>query len=619
MMYLNENFIFSKNNLYINFEKFENGECNFCLITGLSGSGKSTLGESIAKKYKAEYIELDIFEHSYMFENDEQLKEAGEVFYEYLMKHKDIYTKLKAKELQGKELGIEINKFLKYVLSYIKKNKKKKFVVEGVQIYDFGDPKSLKSYPMILVRASVSKSIKQRWLRNGNGHIELKKELKELPPLLKWYIGEEKIFSKFRKDLLKEGRVFNVNDISNIIESYSNIECMICETIENVLLENEYFIIKEMLSDLEKDIDSTINKFKNNSKVYSEMNRSIEQMVYIKKGIRNKNYDLIIESLNNSLCDVITMRNKYTSDYRLDDIFVENAKLIANSKLTNKINHLKYSINESYSYIQENILLEADNNANNNLDKIKGMFGSKHDKLVSRDKKFLDGLKSSKKISADMELEVPDDNNVTFDKLMSRYDNFIKSITRDNDNVSKFSDKNGDLKNGLDNYFRTGSAKKESGTKKMSGDAAITAVSNMIEYCKAYLDNKSTIIGKMDDMVSDNSDVKTESYIIFEADEQNNNNGESLSDNIKDNKDANNNKEEKQNDNNNDTKEEKQNDNNDNTEETKNDNKDENNNDTEETKNDSNKNKQIGINTLLTIIEQRYFDYIKVLRSLFSK
>lgn len=411
-----------------------------------------------------------------------------------------------------------------------------------------------------------------------------------------------------------------MNDIGNIIESYSNIECMICETIENILLESEDFIIKEMVNDLEKDIDNTINKFKNNSKVYSEMNRSIEQMVYIKKGIRNKDYDLIIESLNNSLCDVITMRNKYTSDYRLDDIFVENAKLIANSKLTNKINHLKYSINESYSYIQENILLEADNNANNNLDKIKGMFGSKHDKLVSRDKKFLDSLKDSKKISADMELEVPDDNNVTFDKLMSRYDNFIKSITRDNDNVSKFSDKNGDLKNGLDNYFRTGSAKKESGTKKMSGDAAITAVSNMIEYCKAYLDNKSTIISKMDDMVSDNSDVKTESYIIFEADEQNNNNnGESLSDNIKDNKDTNNqnndNKEEKQNDN--------KNNNDDNTEEKQNDNKDNNdqnnNNDTEETKNDSNKNKQIGINTLLTIIEQRYFDYIKVLRSLFSK
>lgn len=412
-----------------------------------------------------------------------------------------------------------------------------------------------------------------------------------------------------------------MDNVINIIEAYSNIECIICEGIEDILLESEDFIIKEMVNDIVLNINNTIGNFKSNLKIYSEMNRSVEQLIYLKKGIRNNDYDLIIESLNNSLCDVITMRNKYTSDYRLDDIFVENAKLIANSKLTNRINHLKYSINESYSYIQENVLLEADNNTNNNLDRIKGMFGSKHDKLVSRDKKFLEGLKDSKKISADMELEVPDDNNVTFDKLMSRYDNFIKTISRDNDNVSKFSDKNGDLKNGLDNYFRTGSAKKESGTRKMSGDAAITAVSNMIEYCKAYLENKSTIIGKMDDMVSDNSDVKTESYIIFEADDQNNNNnnnnGESLSDGIKD---DNNNQNDKDTNNQNNNNDNKSNENND-KEEKKDDNKNENNNDDdkEETKNDVNKNKQIGINTLLTIIEQRYFDYIKVLRTLFKK
>lgn len=409
-----------------------------------------------------------------------------------------------------------------------------------------------------------------------------------------------------------------MDNVINIIEAYSNIECIICEGIEDILLESEDFIIKEMVNDIVLNINNTIGNFKSNLKIYSEMNRSVEQLIYLKKGVRNSDYDLIIESLNNTLCDVITSRNNHKSDYRLDDIFVENAKLIANSKLTNKINHLKYSINESYSYIQENILLEADNNANNNLERIKGMFGSKHDKLVSRDKKFLEGLKDSKKISADMELDVPDDNNVTFDKLISRYDNFIKAISRDNDNVNKYSDKNGDLKNGLDNYFRTGSAKKESGTKKMSGDAAITAVSNMIEYCKAYLENKNTIMGKMDDMVSDNSDAKTESYIIFEADDTNNdnNNGDSLSDSIKDDnsnqndKDTNN---QNNNSNENTDKEEKKDD------DKKEDNKDNNNDDAEETKNDANKNKQIGINTLLTIIEQRYFDYIKVLRTLFKK
>ena len=137
----------------------------------------------------------------------------------------------------------------------------------------------------------------------------------------------------------------------------------------------------------------------------------------------------------------------------------------------------------------------------------------------------------------------------------------------------------------------------------MSGDNAITAVSNMIEYCKAYINNKNTIISKIDDITSDNSDVKKESFIIFEANEQENKDedkNESLSDNNKD-----------------DTKKEDNEQNNEN--QNKNDNKKQNNEDDNENKNDNNKNKQIGLNTFLTIIEQRYFDYIDILRSLFKK
>lgn len=403
-----------------------------------------------------------------------------------------------------------------------------------------------------------------------------------------------------------------MNNIINIIEAYSNIECMICEATENILIESENIIIKEMITDLENDINKNISLFEKNSKVYSEMNRSIEKLIYLKKGIRTNNFDLIIESLNNTLCDVINTRNKYKSDSRLENIFIDNAKLIANSRLTNSINHLKYNINESYSYTEENILLEADSNANNNLEKIKGLFGSKHDKIVARDKKFIDSLKDNKKISADMELEVPDDNNVDFEKLVSRYDNFIKNISRNPDNVNKFSDKNKDLKNGLDNYFRTGSSRKESGTKKMSGDNAITAVSNMIEYCKAYINNKNTIISKIDDITSDNSDVKKESFIIFEANEQENKDedkNEGLSDNAKDDTKKEDNKQNNEDQNKNDNN--KQN--------NENDNDKQNNEDDNENKNDNNKNKQIGLNTFLTIIEQRYFDYIGILRSLFKK
>lgn len=217
-MYVNESFVLEKDNLYINFDKFESGKSNICLITGLSGSGKSTLGEKIAREYKAEYIELDLFEHCSMFQNDEQLKQAGDVFYKYFNKHKDIHEKIKLKKISNKELSTEISKFLKYTISYCKHNKNKKFIIEGVQIYSFGD-ESLKKYPMIFVQASVLKSIKQRWMRNGNGKIDWKEELKTLPPLLRWYVGEERSYNKFKKSILKEGGNVNLleTDLNSIV------------------------------------------------------------------------------------------------------------------------------------------------------------------------------------------------------------------------------------------------------------------------------------------------------------------------------------------------------------------------------------------------------------------
>ena len=46
---VNENYIISKNDLYINFDKFESGKSNILLVTGFSGSGKSILASQLAK------------------------------------------------------------------------------------------------------------------------------------------------------------------------------------------------------------------------------------------------------------------------------------------------------------------------------------------------------------------------------------------------------------------------------------------------------------------------------------------------------------------------------------------------------------------------------------------
>ena len=205
---LTESWIFNKDNVEYNLDKFKSGKSNILLITGLSGSGKSTLGEKYAKEYKTEFIELDIFEHCYGY-SDDNIKEAGEVFYDYLSSHKDLWDKLKKKEIKGKELGKEIDKFVHYCISWCSKHKETKWVIEGVQIYSFMKSDEVKDYPMIILGTSMKNSILQRFKRNaGGGKIEWKEELSnEFPQLLRWYWDEEKSLSSFKKSLTESNIV----------------------------------------------------------------------------------------------------------------------------------------------------------------------------------------------------------------------------------------------------------------------------------------------------------------------------------------------------------------------------------------------------------------------------
>ncbi len=196
---IQESYVFSKSDIYINYEKFQANKSNICLITGLSGSGKTTLAEKITKENNAKLIELDVFEHCYGY-TDDQLKEAGQVFYDYLSSHKSVWDKLKKKAITGKELGKEINKFVHYCISWCAKDKPNKYVIEGVQIYSFMLYKEIKAYPLIIKNTSMVKSIIQRWKRNGGGKIDIVAELKdEFPQLLAWYKGEEKSLKNFKK------------------------------------------------------------------------------------------------------------------------------------------------------------------------------------------------------------------------------------------------------------------------------------------------------------------------------------------------------------------------------------------------------------------------------------
>lgn len=215
-----EGYVFSKDNLYINFEKFESGKSNICLITGLSGSGKSTLGKQLANKYHAEYVELDTF-YNIGTVSYEDLN--GTIYKEYADENKKDYEWLVSKKKSMNQIPNDlVIRMMQWVIRYCKKNKNKKYILEGVQIYSHGDAKVIKNEPLILINASMIKSIHQRHKREDSNNVNWKTQLKELPEIVRWYIDDEKQYNKFKKEIVEEG--YSINEFKKIDISEESIK-----------------------------------------------------------------------------------------------------------------------------------------------------------------------------------------------------------------------------------------------------------------------------------------------------------------------------------------------------------------------------------------------------------
>lgn len=303
-----------------------------------------------------------------------------------------------------------------------------------------------------------------------------------------------------------------------------------------------------------------------------------------------------------------------------------------------------YNINQSGNIIEElsnleNIITEGPGLSISN---IKASFNNKHDKIIQRDKKWLNSNK--KKILGlnfeEIELEVLSDYKVTFEQLLNRHNIFDKIfVNSDNtenlsDKLRRFEDKHEDLKNGLDNYFRTGTSRREIGLRKIRGDEAKLAVENMVAYCESFLSGKQFLEDKMNSIIVSISDASVKESlssietlkVLLEDDGLKDimSTSKELSSVSKGKKVEDNNKEE--------VSEEKTNNKPEKVDVTKDDNEkpdeeteeeipeDENIDTEEEPKNERGiEDRQVGIAVLLTVAEERYFDYINILKGLIEE
>lgn len=197
---LSENIIFNRDDIEYNIDDFKTGKSNVLLITGFSGSGKSTLGKQLSNKYNAEYIEIDLIDPLTNFvtkENIDSIKSGEPIMYEYLLKNKVLFNKILSKNISDDEITKLMEGYIKYVLNYANTHKNKKFIIEGIQIYDFQWIADLfSSYPVIIKGTSslvsfIRKVKREQW--------ELSSIIKHMPTNIKTIFNSNKKLKIFKK------------------------------------------------------------------------------------------------------------------------------------------------------------------------------------------------------------------------------------------------------------------------------------------------------------------------------------------------------------------------------------------------------------------------------------
>ena len=202
---VNENYIISKNDLYINFDKFESGKSNVLLVTGFSGSGKSILASQLAKKYKCEHYELDLL--SFYFEgkfwgnnvdlDDLRMYEPG--LAKFINANNLVYGEVPDTKTQRQLF----EKYIRFLIKYCKEQKDKRFIIEGVQLYEIFDKDkpqtTIYNNPLIIKGTSALKSALQA--ANRNSKDTDRSFLKEFPALLKWLLKDNSKLNKLIKSL----------------------------------------------------------------------------------------------------------------------------------------------------------------------------------------------------------------------------------------------------------------------------------------------------------------------------------------------------------------------------------------------------------------------------------
>ena len=227
------NTFISEDDIYCNFDKFEHGETHVCFVTGISGSGKSTLSKKLARKYNANYIELDIVMYALdkMRERAggkdkarQRLREEHPWIYEWIMNtHQDEETWPKLTSEKMSTYDFHINKTME-LIDWLRQTKgwstgkPPRFIIDGVDLVNI-IPMRLEytEYPFIFKGTSKIKAALRRAQREG-GLKNYYSDVKGIIELIKAVYGDYYWATSMQADQTA-GRYMTINrDSSNAKE-----------------------------------------------------------------------------------------------------------------------------------------------------------------------------------------------------------------------------------------------------------------------------------------------------------------------------------------------------------------------------------------------------------------
>ena len=208
-----ENYLISKDDIYLNFDLWKkNTPHNILWVTGISGSGKSTISKDLAKKYNAEYIELDMFTNLLVKGNDTWLAgiDSGKYTpHDLIRKYYELNSNLPVIGSWDVDdiMSNEHDKLLVWLVDKIK-NTNKLYIIDGAQLFMNTSEtcvKLIKDEPLIIKGTSALVSHIRRVKRDLSNKSDIKGYLhtlkKDIPLLFKYYFSNEKLLQDFIKNV----------------------------------------------------------------------------------------------------------------------------------------------------------------------------------------------------------------------------------------------------------------------------------------------------------------------------------------------------------------------------------------------------------------------------------